>query len=123
MATVDIKPLSPSGLGADALTAAQRDLLLKLLDVYIGKMASDIAEERLARLRKAGVEKIGFAWAGGMNNDRVVRINTKTGEVTEYLLPRMTNIRRVNVDNGRNPPAFWVGNNLGASLVRVEPLE
>jgi streptogramin lyase len=65
----------------------------------------------------------GYAWAGGMNNDRVVRVNTKTGETVEYLLPRMTNIRRVNVDNGANPPAFWIGNNLGASLVRVEPLE
>ncbi len=68
-------------------------------------------------------DRAGFAWAGGMNNDRVVRVNTKTGETVEYLLPRMTNIRRVNVDNGSNPPAFWVGNNLGASLVRVEPIE
>jgi len=68
-------------------------------------------------------DRAGFAWGGGMNNDRVVRVSTKTGEVVEYLLPRMTNIRRVNVDNGSNPPAFWVGNNLGASLIRVEPLE
>lgn len=68
-------------------------------------------------------DNAGFAWAGGMNNDRVVRVNTKTAEIVEYLLPRMTNIRRVNVNNGSNPPAFWVGNNLGASLVRVEPLE
>jgi hypothetical protein len=29
----------------------------------------------------------------------------------------------VNVDNGARPPVFWVGNNLGASLVRVEPVE
>ena len=64
----------------------------------------------------------GFAWAGGMNNDLVVRLNTKTGEAVEYLLPRLTNIRRVNVDNRTNPPTFWVGNNLGASLVKVEPL-
>ena len=68
-------------------------------------------------------DKAGFAWAGGMNNDRVVRVNTRTGEVLEYLLPRMTNIRRVNVDNGSNPPKFWIGNNLGASLIRVEPSE
>jgi virginiamycin B lyase len=68
-------------------------------------------------------DKAGFAWAGGMNNDRIVRVNTKSGEVVEYLLPRMTNVRRVNVDNGSNPPAFWVGNNLGASLIRVEPVE
>ncbi len=64
MANVDITPLSPAGLPAEAMTAAQRDLLMKLLDVYTGKMAADIAEDRLARVRRAGVEKITFAWAG-----------------------------------------------------------
>ena len=64
----------------------------------------------------------GYAWAGGMNNDRVVRLHTGTGEAVEYLLPRSTNIRRVNVDNRTSPPSFWVGNNLGASLIKVEPL-
>jgi hypothetical protein len=64
MAKVDITPLSPAGVGADAMTPAQRDLLMKLLDVYIGKMAPDIAADRLAKVRKAGIEKIGFAWAG-----------------------------------------------------------
>jgi len=64
MANVDIKPLSPLGLTADAMTASQRDLLMKLIDVYVGFMAVDSATERLARLQKAGVEKIGFAWAG-----------------------------------------------------------
>ena len=64
MANVNISPLSPSGLEAAAMTAAQRDLLMKLLDVYIGKMAADIAEDRLARVRKAGVDKVAFAWAG-----------------------------------------------------------
>ena len=68
-------------------------------------------------------DKAGFAWAGGMNNDHVVRVNTRTGETVEYLLPRATNIRRVNVDNSTNPPTFWVGNNLGASIIKVEPLE
>jgi hypothetical protein len=64
MANVDISPLSPGGIGADALTAAQRDLLMKLVDVYTGHMAPDIAVDRMARLKKAGVEKIAFAWAG-----------------------------------------------------------
>jgi Protein of unknown function (DUF3500) len=64
MANVNISPLSPTGLAAEAMTPAQRDLLMKLIDVYAGKMAPDIAAERLARLKKAGVEKIGFAWAG-----------------------------------------------------------
>jgi len=64
MANVNISPLSPTGLAAEAMTPTQRDLLMKLVDVYIGKMAPDIAAERLARLKKAGLEKIGFAWAG-----------------------------------------------------------
>ena len=70
MANVDITPLSPAGLEAGAMTASQRDLLMKLLDVYIGKMAADIAEARLARVRKAGVEKIAFAWAGEIERGR-----------------------------------------------------
>ena len=65
----------------------------------------------------------GHAWAGGMNNDRVVRLDPRTGEMIEYLLPTTTNIRRVNVDNSTTPPTFWVGDNLGASLVKVEPIE
>ncbi|MBI3940219.1 MAG: carboxypeptidase regulatory-like domain-containing protein [Acidobacteria bacterium] len=71
----------------------------------------------------AVLDKEGNAWTGGMSNDHVVRVNSKTGEVTEYLLPRSTNIRRVNVDNATNPPTFWVGNNHGASIIRLEPLE
>ncbi|MEE8239980.1 MAG: carboxypeptidase regulatory-like domain-containing protein [Nitrospirales bacterium] len=69
------------------------------------------------------LDRHGEAWTGGMNSDRVVRLNTKTGELIEYLLPRSTNIRRVDVDNSTNPATFWVGNNHGASLIRLEPLE
>ena len=69
------------------------------------------------------VDKNGYAWTGGMTSDRVDRLNTKTGEIIEYLLPRSTNIRRMDVDNTRNPVSLWVGSNHGASLVRLEPLE
>ena len=68
-------------------------------------------------------DRAGFAWAGGMTNDYVGRVNTQTGETTMYLLPGTTNIRRVDVDNSTNPPSFWVGDNLGGTLLRVEPLE
>jgi streptogramin lyase len=69
------------------------------------------------------LDKNGEAWTGGMFSDRVVRLNTKTGQFTEYLLPRDTNIRRVFVDNSTTPVTFWVGNNHGRSIVKVEPLE
>ena len=60
----DIKPLSLIGISADALNASQKDLLMKLIDVYVGYMPADVAAERTSKLKKAGVEKIGFAWAG-----------------------------------------------------------
>jgi hypothetical protein len=62
--TVDINPLSPGGLKASAMTPAQRDLLMRVIDAYAGMMAADIAAERLAKIRTAGVENVAFAWAG-----------------------------------------------------------
>jgi streptogramin lyase len=68
---------------------------------------------------KGGTE----VWTGSMSNDHVSRLNTKTEEITEYLLPRTTNIRRVFVDETSGRPVLWIGNNHGASIVRVEPLD
>jgi hypothetical protein len=59
-----VTPLSPIGIEAAKLTARQRDLLMKVVDTYVGPMADDIAADRMAQLKKAGLEKIGFAWAG-----------------------------------------------------------
>ncbi len=63
-AKVKIDPLSPVGIQSAALTGSQRVLLRKLVDVYAGFMADDIAADRLARIEKAGWDKVGFAWAG-----------------------------------------------------------
>jgi virginiamycin B lyase len=71
----------------------------------------------------ATVDKNGNAWADTEFADSVARLDPKTGEFTEYLLPRHTNMRRTFVDNSTTPPTFWVGNNHGASIVRVEPLD
>jgi streptogramin lyase len=58
-----------------------------------------------------------------MFTDRIIRLDPKNGQVTEYLLPRATNIRRVFVDNSTTPVTFWVGNTHGASIVKLEPLD
>jgi len=60
-------------------------------------------------------------WTGSMLTDQVSRLDTKTGQITEYLLPRSTNIRRVFVEETGRRPVLWVGSNHGASIVRVEP--
>src|SRR5882762_8949046 len=68
-------------------------------------------------------DKNGEAWAGTRFTDRVTRLDPKSGEMTDYLLPRSTNIRRVFVDNSTTPVTFWVGNDHGASIIKLEPLD
>ena len=63
---LDIKPLSPEGLMASAMIPAQRDQLMKILDAYAGLMTAELAADRMAKVKAAGIEKIGFAWAGSI---------------------------------------------------------
>ena len=62
-------------------------------------------------------------WSGSMSSDRVLRFAPETGAAVEYLLPRQTNIRRVFVDDSTTPVTFWTGNNHGAAIVKLEPLD
>jgi streptogramin lyase len=71
----------------------------------------------------AVLDKNGDLWTGGMNADRILRLNIETTRFIEYPLPRYTNIRRVFVDNATTPPTFWIGNNHGAALIKLEPLD
>ena len=59
-----IDPLAPAGLPASAMTAPQREQLMRIIDTYAGMMAPDIAADRLAKIRAAGVDNLTFAWAG-----------------------------------------------------------
>ena len=61
---LDISALSPVGITASEMTAPQREMLMKVVNVYISKMADDIAADRTAKVQKAGTDKIAFAWAG-----------------------------------------------------------
>jgi len=63
---LDVNPLSPAGLKVSAMTASQRDLTMKILDAYAGLMAPDIAADRMAKIKIAGIENISFAWAGAI---------------------------------------------------------
>jgi virginiamycin B lyase len=68
---------------------------------------------------KGGAE----VWTGSMLTDQVSRLDTASGQVVDYLLPRTTNIRRVFVDDTGPRPVLWVGSNHGATIVKVEPLD
>lgn len=63
-----------------------------------------------------------YAWTAGMDSDLALRLNSQTGEITEYLLPHETNVRHVEVQKSGPLSSFWVGDQHGATLIRVEPL-
>ena len=71
----------------------------------------------------AEADRNGDAWTGSMLTDRIARLDIKSGQYTEYPLPHSTNIRRVFIDDSKNPGTLWVGNNHGAAIVKVEPLD
>jgi streptogramin lyase len=69
------------------------------------------------------LDRNGELWSGSMSSDRILRFDPQRGAGFEYLLPRQTNIRRVFVDDTTTPVTFWAGNNHGAAIVKLEPLE
>ena len=69
-------------------------------------------------------DKNGEVWAGSMLNDRLTRLDPKNGTFVDYLLPgQFSNIRRIFVDNKTEQPTIWIGDNHGANVVHVEPLD
>jgi hypothetical protein len=65
-----IKPLEPTGIGAAELQPKQREMLMRVVDAYVSVMAPDIAADRMAALKKAGLDKISFAWAGELERGK-----------------------------------------------------
>jgi len=69
------------------------------------------------------IDKNGEIWASTMSTDRVVRLDPKTGQSVQYLMPSDTNMRTVLLDESATPVTFWVGSNHDHRLVKVEPLD
>jgi hypothetical protein len=83
----------PEGIAWSDLNAGQRDGLMKLIQEYLGRHRPDVAAEDLDKLKKAGVEKIYFAWAGGLERGEPHYYRVQGGTfVLEYD----------NVQNGAN---------------------
>ncbi len=72
---------------------------------------------------QAKIDRNGDAWTGGMATDRITRINTRTGAMVDYQLPVTTNIRNLYIDDSTTPVTVWFGNNHGAAIVKLEPLD
>jgi hypothetical protein len=60
----NIKPLDQAGVPYAELQPKQREMLMQVIDAYTSAMAPDIAADRMAVVKKAGLDKVLFAWAG-----------------------------------------------------------
>jgi hypothetical protein len=61
-----VQPLDKSGVEASSFTTDQKEALVKLIKAYVFRYRSDVAEADLKKITQAGIEKIRFAWAGGL---------------------------------------------------------
>lgn len=59
-------PLSPVGISASQLSAAQREQVFNLVKLYLDRGRAEIADETAAEIKAAGVDALTFAWAGGL---------------------------------------------------------
>lgn len=63
-------PLSPAGISAKHLTPAQREQLIALIEVYVTRGRTEIADETMAAIGKAGLDNLTFAWAGSLDRSK-----------------------------------------------------
>lgn len=69
-----VDPLDPIGIRGADLSAGQQEMLMAVVDSYVGLMADDIAELRRVAVAEGGIDDTWFAWAGP----------TERGEVAYY---------------------------------------
>jgi hypothetical protein len=65
MAKVKVDPIDPKGIPASSLNKKQKEILVNVLEEYTNNMAEDIGAARMDAVRKAGLDKVHFAWMGG----------------------------------------------------------
>ncbi|MEA3210181.1 MAG: hypothetical protein QOE70_3238 [Chthoniobacter sp.] len=59
-------PTQPEGIPQSQLTAEQSATLVKLIKEYLFRCRPDVAAEDWAKVEKAGLDKLYFTWAGGL---------------------------------------------------------
>jgi hypothetical protein len=60
-------PLKPAGIMMTDLNAEQKELLNSIVVLYAERLRPELAANDLGKIMKAGVDKVGFAWAGGLD--------------------------------------------------------
>jgi hypothetical protein len=102
----------PAGLAHGEMTAAQRALLLQLVEEYLGNMRAEVAAAQRAKIERAGLDAVRFGWAGG----------TRVGEGHYYRIQGPTFVIEYdNTQNGANHVhSVWrdLDDDFGGDLLR-----
>jgi hypothetical protein len=87
---------APRGVPAGQMTDKQRGLLMRLVQSYANRMPDDVAKLEMDRVRDAGLDKIHFAYTGGLEPGKphTYRVQGPTF-VIEFL--------NVQADSAKNP--------------------
>jgi hypothetical protein len=57
----------PTGIQASKLNAKQMETLVAIIEEYAYRMPIELADATMAEIRKPGLDKVFFSWAGGTN--------------------------------------------------------
>jgi hypothetical protein len=61
-----VQPLAEKGIAYDKLNAEQKAMLMDVIREYVRRVRPELAKVDLARIESGGVDKLSFAWAGGL---------------------------------------------------------
>lgn len=61
------EPLKPEGILYSDLNAEQKQMLTDLIAFYAERLRPELSSQDLAKVMKSGVDKVAFAWAGGLD--------------------------------------------------------
>jgi len=68
-------------------------------------------------------DRNGFVYATSNMSERLLRLNTKTGEIIEYQVPTEFDSKKLAHDPTSVRPTVWMVNTRTARLMKVEPLD
>lgn len=80
----------PAGVPVSEMPPAQKETVTRILKLYASNLRPDLGEAHLSRIRRAGVDRLHFAWAGGV----------RPGEKHYYRIHGPTHL--VEYDNTQN---------------------
>src|SRR5262249_12300456 len=96
----------------------------------IGMIDSRTAKVQEWALRKystpytvSAPDRRGYVYAPSNMSERVIRLEPKSGEIVEYLMPTQFDSKKIAVHPAKDHTAIWMANTRSARLVRLEPLE